>query len=69
MVRSASPDDWKTVSQNLSEKHRNRVSDLLSMEFSGAIQIKPAIIGFLESIPNPPPLTVASDSSRDAENT
>lgn len=50
--------DWKTVSQNLSENCRHRVSDSLSIAFMTPIQIMPAIIGFLSANDRAPALTV-----------
>jgi hypothetical protein len=50
----ATPDDWKTVSQNLIENHRNRVSTSLSITAFAMIEIMPIFIGFFAS-PSAPP--------------
>ncbi|NGX98175.1 MAG: hypothetical protein G4V63_24115 [Candidatus Afipia apatlaquensis] len=40
-------DDWKTVSQNLSENRQHRVSVSLSIKFTARIEVMPANIEFL----------------------
>ena len=46
------PDDWKTVSQNLSKKDRKRVSNSLSINFPAEILFMPIFIGFLNCRPS-----------------
>ncbi|HEX7791021.1 MAG TPA: hypothetical protein VF467_10915 [Afipia sp.] len=48
--RRTRSDDWKTVSQNLSENRHHRVSISLSIKFFPAMQVMPAIIGFIERV-------------------
>ncbi len=60
--RGVRPDDWKTVSQNLSENRSNPVSVLLSINFPQRIQIMPAIIEFLSRRPALRPLTVTTET-------
>jgi hypothetical protein len=50
-LRAAKPDDWKTVSQNLIENHRNGVSISLSITACAEIEIIPVFIGFLAMSP------------------
>jgi hypothetical protein len=48
--RRTRSDDWKTVSQNLSEKRHDRVSISLSIIFFAPLEVMPVIIGFLEHL-------------------
>jgi hypothetical protein len=53
--------DWKTVSQNLKQNCRHRVSISLSIAIFTPIQIMPAIIGFLSANDRAAALTVMRD--------